>query len=140
MLLRRFPTNEGQRVAPLSRGDVFWLERNDPNGWEIWKPRPWVVISDRLLNDKIPMVILVPLSSLDEAKELRLPGEATWIEVRGDEISDREDPLDERDRVALCAQVWSVSHDRLPLQRSGKLTLAAVNRIANGVAVCIGAE
>jgi len=47
----------------IKRGDVFWVELDPAKDTEIQKTRPALIISHDLMNEKLPRVIVAPITS-----------------------------------------------------------------------------
>ena len=62
----------------VKRGEVYWVNLDPTVGTEIKKTRPALVVSPNDMNDKLPRVIVAPITSKGQAlgcrPEIRLQG------------------------------------------------------------------
>lgn len=82
------------------RGDIVFAWFGAPVGGEIRKARPWLVVSPDDLNEILPTVTAVPLSTGSHPYPFRVP--CAWRGTKGHVIVDQVSTLDRSriDRIA----------------------------------------
>lgn len=82
------------------RGDIVFAGLNSAVGSEIRKSRPWLVVSPDELNESLPTVTAVPLSTGAHPYPYRIP--CAWRGSRGHVVVDQISTLDRSriDRIA----------------------------------------
>ena len=113
------------------RGDIFWahLPLIESEGSEQNKDRPVLVISVNSLNSRLPIVVIVPLSSeihkisqhrirIPESQKIQEPGTKGCPNVG----------------LALTEQIRCISRNRLGDKRLARITPAAMAAVEAGIA------
>ena len=103
----------------IQAGQVFWLERSNPNGREQQGRRPVVVVTDNRLT-ALGLCWIVPLSTINRGWPLHVP-----VEFQGTAS------------VALCEQLQSISVGRLK-RSAGSVTFPELLEIRSVLHKIIG--
>lgn len=83
-------------AGKIYRGEIYWIEPEKAEGSEIIGRRPGVIVSNQVLNETSSVVEVVFLTTKDKKN---MPTHANVIA--------------QRDSIALCEQINSVSKDRI---------------------------
>lgn len=105
------------------RGEIWWVNLDPPNGSEIAKTRPCVVLTSDVLNQRRRTVVVVPLSSSPD------PAPPILVPVR----------CSGRDAVAVTDQIRAVSKERLD-RRMDTLSADDLRSVEDGVREILGLD
>ena len=108
-------------LAPVQRGDVWWVDLDPTRGGEIRKARPAVVLTVNALNLARRTVVVVPLSTGPAAR----PPIVVEAASAG------------AGSVAVCDQVRAVDKSRLT-RRTGQLASHDMRAVEDGVRSVLG--
>jgi len=118
------------------RGDIFWadLPIQDSVGSEQRGPHPVLVLSVNIVNDHLPICVVVPLSS-------KLHKENRQFRIRITAAEKTQEPGTKgcpNDSLALTEQVRCISRNRLDPKRVARATPIAVGAVESGIKYVLG--
>ena len=107
------------------RGEIFIADLNPAFGREIHKKRPILIISRNLLNQTLPTVVMIPLSSI-------VP------EFVGPDVVKIKDPKIGlvRDSALIVNQIRSIDKSRL-VKKAGKLNQIKMEEVEQALKVVL---
>ena len=127
-------------VGGIERGMIFWGEvpssehRHAEHFHEQPRPCPWLVLSPKTLNRKLPLVIVAPLTSKLEKEQLFRGPRIRLIESHISHyggVSDQERL--KGDSLVLTEQIRVFAHDRLLGNPIAKVSIHALATIEAGI-------
>lgn len=121
-------TNTGSRPT-LKPGDIYWVEihPSETRGSELFKTRPFVIVSRFAANGVVKTVVGVPLSIGATAAESR----SFRIYIPKEEIIGAQDP---KDCIAKCDAIRQIDVEERVRQKYGALSATAFTAIGGGLA------
>ena len=122
------PTDVNQRPV-LRPGDIYWVEIHpaETRGEEIFKTRPFVVVSRYRVNEVVETIVGVPLSLGALASDSR----PFRIFIPKEEIIGAREA---KDCIAKCDAVRQVSVTERVKQKYGALSASALTSVGGGLA------
>src|SRR5579872_1260269 len=110
-----------ERITPMRRGEVWWVDFDPSIGGEIQKMRPAVIVSNNVANAVLNRVQVVPLTT----NVTRVfPGEAL--------VQLRSEP-----RKAMANQIMTAAKERLG-RRIGELDRLQMAKVETAISVQLG--
>ncbi|MBI2330311.1 type II toxin-antitoxin system PemK/MazF family toxin [Candidatus Daviesbacteria bacterium] len=106
------------------RGEIFIADLNPPFGREIHKKRPVLVISNNILNQVLPTVIIIPFSSI--VPEFIGPD---MVKVNKQKGLDKSSTL-------IANQMRAIDRERL-VKRSGKLSKMDLEQVEEAMKIVL---
>lgn len=107
------------------RGEIYIADLNPSFGQEIHKKRPVLIISNNVINQNFPTVIMVPLSSI-------VPRE-----IGVDLVKVYKDVGLDQESVVLTTQIRSIDKNRL-VKKVGKLPNEKLEEVEDALKLVLG--
>jgi len=120
----------------VKRGDIFWgtFPEDESTGREQHGRRPCLVVSVNTVNDRLDVVVIVPLSS----KIMKVNRQFRILIPENHKITEVGTNGCPGESVALCEQVRLISKARLDDIRVAHLTPTAIASVEAGLAYVLG--
>ena len=107
------------------RGKVYIADLNPPYGREIHKKRPVLVISNNTLNQTLPTIIVIPISSI-------IP------EYIGPDVVKIEKKIGlEKESIIIVNQIRSIDKARL-IKKIGRLSQDRLEQVEDALQITLG--
>lgn len=114
------------------RGDIFWadLPLTESVGSEQYGKRPVLVVSADMINSRLPIVVIVPLTGSPKKK----PGFFRILIPEQEKTPEPGTKGCPGDSIALTEQIRTVSRSRLEAKRVGYVSNIAMAAVEAGIA------
>ena len=107
-------------MTSLKRGMVIDVDLNPTKGAETVKVRPYVIVTNDVYNERVPVIQVVPITGWSEKKE-RIKTNVALMPSRRNGLSKKS--------VADCLQTRPIDHRQRLVNIRGELTPAEMKQI-----------
>lgn len=124
-------TPPSQPSRSPQRGDIFWASfpASKSVGSEQHNDRPVLVMSDNVINQRLPICLVVPLS----ARTTKGPRQFRILIPDSEKIQEPGTNGCTGDSLALCEQLRCIDQSRLGAKRLARVKPAAVAAVEAGI-------